>query len=184
MLNSPYGGDPTRNPGKPQRLRQLPILPVVFLVASLLLTLFLWKMYDKSLVGRTKIIYVDRIDDVSNSLSVRMLGIQQMLHGAGTLFSVKDNVSRADWRQYVAGLRLAAKHPGFQGIGFSKLLSPAEKEANIRKIRAEGFPGYTIRPARDRPLYSSIIYLEPFDQRNQQAFGYDMYSEPVRRKAM
>jgi CHASE1-domain containing sensor protein len=33
-------------------------------------------------------------------------------------------------------------------------------------------------------VYTSITYLEPFDQRNQQAFGYDMWSEPKRRTAM
>ena len=35
-----------------------------------------------------------------------------------------------------------------------------------------------------RSVYTSIIYLEPFNKRNQRAFGYDMYSEPVRREAM
>jgi PAS domain S-box-containing protein len=33
-------------------------------------------------------------------------------------------------------------------------------------------------------LYSSIIYLEPFTNRNLRAFGYDMFNEPVRREAM
>ena len=35
-----------------------------------------------------------------------------------------------------------------------------------------------------REVYTSILYLEPFSWRNQRAFGYDMYSEPVRRAAM
>ncbi len=30
----------------------------------------------------------------------------------------------------------------------------------------------------------SIVYLEPFDWRNQRAFGYDMWSERVRNAAM
>ena len=33
-------------------------------------------------------------------------------------------------------------------------------------------------------MYSSIIYIEPFKDRNLRAFGYDMLSEPVRRAAM
>ena len=41
-----------------------------------------------------------------------------------------------------------------------------------------------MRPAGERPLYTSIIYLEPFRDRNLRAFGYDMFSEPVRRAAM
>lgn len=38
--------------------------------------------------------------------------------------------------------------------------------------------------AQQRDIYSAIVYLEPFDWRNQRAFGYDMYSEPTRRQAM
>jgi CHASE1-domain containing sensor protein len=33
-------------------------------------------------------------------------------------------------------------------------------------------------------LYTSIVYLEPFDERNKKAFGYDMFSEEVRADAM
>jgi diguanylate cyclase (GGDEF)-like protein/PAS domain S-box-containing protein len=51
-------------------------------------------------------------------------------------------------------------------------------------LRVEGFKNFTILPAGPRPIGSSIIDLEPFDLRNQRAFGFDMYSEPTRRQAM
>jgi len=79
---------------------------------------------------------------------------------------------------------LFLRHPGILGIGFSKWLTPEDKGASIRKIRSEGFPEYAIHPVGKRSVYTSIIYLEPFNKRNQRAFGYDMYSEPVRREAM
>ncbi len=41
-----------------------------------------------------------------------------------------------------------------------------------------------MQPPGSRAQYSSIVFLEPFDARNRRAFGYDMYSEPVRREAM
>jgi diguanylate cyclase (GGDEF)-like protein/PAS domain S-box-containing protein len=60
----------------------------------------------------------------------------------------------------------------------------SEIDEGPKKIRAQGFPNYTIRPDGVRSLYTSIIYLEPFDLRNQRAFGFDMFSEPKRRTAM
>src|SRR5262249_14430334 len=51
-------------------------------------------------------------------------------------------------------------------------------------IRAEGFPDYRIWPEGEREIYAPVIYLEPFDWRNKRAFGFDMFSEPVRRLAM
>ena len=75
-------------------------------------------------------------------------------------------------------------YPGIQGIGFAQRVTAADKEAHIRDLRAEGFPDYTIRPEGDRVEYFPIIYLEPFSGRNLRAFGYDMFSEQVRRSAM
>jgi len=71
-----------------------------------------------------------------------------------------------------------------QGIGFSEVIPPHQLDAHIARIRAEGFPDYTVRPPGERALYSAIIFLEPFRDRNLRAFGFDMFSEPVRRAAM
>jgi len=57
-------------------------------------------------------------------------------------------------------------------------------EKHTREIRAEGFPDYRVWPEGERESYSAIIFLEPFTGRNLRAFGYDMFSEPVRRAAM
>jgi diguanylate cyclase (GGDEF)-like protein/PAS domain S-box-containing protein len=57
-------------------------------------------------------------------------------------------------------------------------------EQHIADIRRQGFPDYVVNPLEPRAEYSSIIYLEPFSGRNLRAFGYDMYSEPIRRRAM
>jgi len=64
------------------------------------------------------------------------------------------------------------------------MIPKAEKAQHELKMRAQGFPDYAIHPAGERDPYSSIIYLEPFSGRNLRAFSYDMFSEPVRRKAM
>ena len=74
--------------------------------------------------------------------------------------------------------------PGIQGIGYSVHLPAARLDAHPSTIRAEGFPEYAIRPAGARAQYTSIIYLEPFDRRNQRAFGFDMFSEANRRAVM
>ncbi|MBU0753803.1 MAG: CHASE domain-containing protein, partial [Planctomycetes bacterium] len=107
-----------------------------------------------------------------------------ILRGGVALFAASGEVSREQWRIYEESLRVRETHPGIQGIGFSKVIRPAELRSHIAKIRAEGFPNYTVWPESRRELYTSIIYLEPFDARNQRAFGYDMFSEPVRHAAM
>jgi len=57
-------------------------------------------------------------------------------------------------------------------------------QSHIQKVRSEGFPDYNVTPKGERDIYTSILYIEPFSGRNLRAFGYDMFSEPIRRKAM
>jgi CHASE1-domain containing sensor protein len=100
------------------------------------------------------------------------------------LFAASDLVSRKEWKRYHTVLELDRMLPGIQGFGFSKVIPPQMLESHISQIRAEGFPEYTVKPAGNRDLFTSIIFLEPFAGRNLRAFGYDMFSEPVRRAAM
>jgi PAS domain S-box-containing protein len=107
-----------------------------------------------------------------------------ILQGAAGLFAGSNSVDRKEWQTYVEKLGAQERVPGVQGIGFSKIVPPDQLAAHVASIRAEGFPEYTVRPSGERAVYTSIIYLEPFEVRNLRAFGFDMFSEPVRRNAM
>ncbi len=73
---------------------------------------------------------------------------------------------------------------GIQGLGYAPVIPDSDREALVARIRKEGYPGFTIFPSGQRSLYTPIIYLEPFRGVNLHAFGFDMYSESVRREAM
>lgn len=106
------------------------------------------------------------------------------MRGGIGLFRSSQEVSRAEWKAYVESLRIDKGFPGIQGIGFPLGVKPEDKDEHIRKIQNEGFPDYKIKPDGEREEYTAIIYLEPFTERNRQAFGYDMFSQSTRREAM
>jgi diguanylate cyclase (GGDEF)-like protein/PAS domain S-box-containing protein len=123
-------------------------------------------------------------DTAKDALVQRMGDYAQVLRGGAALFAASDEVDRTRFRSYVAHLELDRYLPGIQGTGFSQMIPAAQLDAHLTSVRAEGFPNYEIHPAGERDPLSSIVYLEPFDWRNQRAFGYDMFSEPVRRATM
>ena len=123
-------------------------------------------------------------DETRLKIAARLDAHKQTLLGAAALFDSSDEVSRQEWRNYVQRLRSDAHFNGIQGLGFSVLVPAGQLAAHQAQVRAEGFPEYGVRPEGKRDFYTSIIYLEPFNERNLRAFGYDMYSEPVRRAAM
>src|SRR5574343_1347012 len=125
-----------------------------------------------------------RAEQERSRILFRMAAHVQVLRGSAALFAASEEVSRHEWHDYVEQLRLEETLPGIQGTGYALMLRPAEKAAHERAIQGEGFANYAIYPPGEREQYSSIVYIEPFQGRNLRAFGFDMYSEPVRRQAM
>ena len=123
-------------------------------------------------------------DQVTLRIQERLGAYALVLRGTAALFAASKELSRQDWRNYVETLRAGDSLPGVQGIGFAKVIQPDELAAHTARIRAQGFPDYAVLPAGKRAVYTSIVYLEPFRDRNLRAFGFDMFSEPVRRAAM
>lgn len=159
-------------------------LPYLVLGLSLTMTLFFWRLYDAGLQERARALYESNTRDIAERIFQRMRTNELVLQGAAGLFNAVGDVSRDAWRRYVATLALDDNYPGIQGVGFSQWLRPEQVPEHVQEIRAEGFADYDLHPTGERPAYTAIIYLEPFDWRNQRAFGYDMFSEPVRQAAM
>src|SRR5690606_12960750 len=123
-------------------------------------------------------------EKVTEAIRKRLRDHEQILLGGAGLFDAVEHVSRDQWRAYVERLLLPDRYPGIQGVGFAQAIPAATRDAPVARIRAQGFPDYDIYPPGQREFYTSIIFLEPFVDRNLAAFGYDMYSEPTRRRAM
>ena len=156
----------------------------IVLLASLLITFNAWHFARSEAIKRAQARFDFRVKTIETDIYQHLQAYEFLLRGGSGLFAASDEVTREEWRVYVKKLQIIQDYLGSQGIGFSKRILPSEKAAHIRQIRGEGFPQYSIRPDGERPEYTSIIFLEPFDWRNQRAFGYDMFSEPTRKEAM
>lgn len=125
-----------------------------------------------------------RVHDVSQLIQQRMLAYEHVLQGAAGLFAASQSVERDEWHRYVSRLDIGKFYPGIRGIAYAPRVARAEKELHVRQVRKEGFPSYSIFPEGGRDEYTPVVYVEPFAGRNLNAFGYDMFSDPVRRAAM
>jgi len=159
-------------------------LPWYFLLAGLSATLLGLIHFRQSTLRDWNHDFTLSCDEIETKIRLRMDAHQQiLLSGAAFLESVP-TVSREDWRHFVLHQKIGERFPGIQGIGFALAIPAKNITQHIDDIRAEGFPAYTVWPMGERGYYTSIIFLEPFSDRNLRAFGYDMFFEPVRREAM
>ena len=162
-------------------MRQLPWL---ILIGGLGSTYFFQSTARKEAVLTTQLRFDALTQEITLRIEQRLAAYQQILRGAVGLFAASVHVDRSEFRDYVKMIQLDKANLGIQGIGFGLVIPSEDREQHVTAIRNEGFKNYTLRPEGERPLYTSIVYLEPFSDRNLRAFGYDMYSEPVRRAAM
>lgn len=173
-------------PDSPERSRYAGsyLIAVVVLVLSLTATYFFSHAESRSVERDLQTYFDFRVRETSRAISNRINAYAEVLRASGGLFRASDTVSREDFKQFVSSLLLADYYPGIQGVGFSQIIAPEDLESHIAAIRKEGFPTYTVYPEGEREIYTSIIYLEPFSDRNLRAFGYDMFSESIRHEAM
>gem|GEM_PF-5600756 len=160
------------------------LLPWLALFTGLAAT-FVWHQAAEGDSRETlKVKFNYQAQEISSRVQQRMHTYEQILRAVRGLFAASKSVERDEFHAFVGSLQLEKQYTGIQGVGFSLLVAKEEKDQHVDTIRREGFSNYSIRPPGNRSLYTSIIYLEPFDGRNLRAFGYDMYSENVRRMAM
>jgi diguanylate cyclase (GGDEF)-like protein/PAS domain S-box-containing protein len=165
--------------------RLLPLLiAALVLVISLAITYALQQRARQDVKKDLQSSFDNGVHEIGERLRERMATYEQVMRGAQGFLGGVITPRRDDFRLYVETLHLPENYPGIQGIAISQIVPPAQKAQHIAALRAQGWPEYNIKPPGERPVYSSIIQIEPFSGINLRAFGFDMLTEPVRRAAM
>ncbi|HEY4785579.1 MAG TPA: CHASE domain-containing protein [Bacteroidales bacterium] len=123
-------------------------------------------------------------NEIRNKITMRLDAQAQALQSGIGLFSANDTVTRQDWKSFIDQSKFLRSLPGILGVGYAMLVQPRDLPRYLQLIRNEGFNDFNIKPQSTRDTITSIVYLEPLVGRNLRAFGYDMFTEPVRHKAM
>ncbi|MFO0589807.1 MAG: CHASE domain-containing protein [Polyangiaceae bacterium] len=153
-------------------------------MATLLATFSLWAVSLEHSREELRTYFDFRVRDASARIVYRLRAYESVIRGARGLFDASQSVSRGEFRKYVTVLRLADTFPGIQCVGFVEAIPQDSLPAHEAAVRQEGFADYVVQPPGDRPVHTPIVFVEPFEGRNMRAFGYDMFSEPVRRAAL
>ncbi|OGS97786.1 MAG: hypothetical protein A3H99_09295 [Gallionellales bacterium RIFCSPLOWO2_02_FULL_59_110] len=154
------------------------ILAGLVLAFSLTLTYQLWNNAQQSAVRIQQIEFDAHVHGITDSINKRMKTYEQVMRGVDGLFSNSPiPISREEFHEYIARLWLKEDFPGIQGIRFVPLVPDAGKDRHVAAMRKENLPAYKIWPEGRRDSYAPSAYVEPFDLRNLQVFGYDMLSD-------
>ena len=158
----------------------LAVFLVGIAITALIVAVITWIASD-----RDHKVFVASADNAQDAVLDRVETSIALLRGVAGLFaSHETRMTVASFRNYVDRLALRERYPGLLGIGFSRRIAAADVPAFEREMRAQGQKGFVVWPVAPREEIHTITFLEPLDQRNRVAIGYDMYTDPTRREAM
>ncbi|MBF0367509.1 MAG: CHASE domain-containing protein [Oligoflexia bacterium] len=154
------------------------IILLLFLGITLIISLYIKSRVDK--IAEQEFIFTCK--EIQFEILDRLYDYARTLESGVALFNAATSVTREKWHTFNKDQRKDL--PGFQAIGFSIFLTHAELASHLQQVRKEGFEAYKIRPEGIRKIYTPIIYVEPFTDKNILVFGYDPFSENIRRLGM
>lgn len=123
-------------------------------------------------------------NEIKTRISLRINFHLQFLINASSFFEASQFVTRKEWEQFNKFSTVNESFVGVQGFGFASIVKKEQLKSHIQGVREEGFSNYTVHPTSHTDINTSIIYLEPFNEKNARALGYNMFSNPAMRKAM
>lgn len=159
-------------------------LPYLVLAASLILTLGFTYIFYRSSVSKDRIRFNNNVSNIQNTIESR-IGLYIVLLKSGRGFiEANQDLRHKDFANFVNSLELEKNYKGVEGIGFSIVYKPEEKDALIEQLKSQGFTDFKIFPETPGKLTQSIIFLEPANEKNKAAIGYDMSTESKRLAAL
>jgi signal transduction histidine kinase/ActR/RegA family two-component response regulator len=165
-----------------QRLR---VVAAAVLVGGLTLTASGMIILHSIVTERDRQTFEANARNVQDAVTDRMETSIALLRGAsGLLSSHGPDVTVSSFRAYMERVSLRQQYPGVLGIGFSRRFAWAERDALEQALRSQGHADFRVWPNDERAEGHAILFLEPVDDRNQAAIGYDMFTESTRRIAM
>jgi len=160
------------------------LMALLVFMLTLLVTFGAWSSAQRHAESQLREAFDYRTRDMSSSIARRLQVYEQVLRGARGALRGSVDLSRSEFAEYYQVLHLEQSFPGLDALAIATALKPGAVAAHEAKVRADGFPDYRVHPRTDSAPRSAISHIEPFNARSLRAFGYDMYSEPVRRAAM
>jgi PAS domain S-box-containing protein len=160
-------------------LKSLGVL-VLGLMITAILASYTKKDYDEHNKQQLEIGAVDMKFRIQSMLSSHV----QFSRSCASFFMSSDSITKDDWKHFVEKSKIAENQKGFQGIAYVMIVSNNQLENHIRRFKDVLSNDYTVFPSNVEEVYTPIVFIEPLQDRNIKALGFNISTNPLMRKAI
>jgi signal transduction histidine kinase/CHASE1-domain containing sensor protein/CheY-like chemotaxis protein len=159
-------------------------LPYLILLLGICFTIVVYYYISKLTYDQDQSRFQKAVQEIQDNVRLRVQISLALLRAGTGLFAASDSVEIDEFDRFVRQIELQKNYPGIYGIGFSRRLTRDELPAVVADMRRSGYPDFKVWPDYARDEYHTIVYLQPQNDRNKLAMGFDMFTEAARRQAM
>ncbi|MGQ1909081.1 CHASE domain-containing protein [Marinifilum sp. RC60d5] len=156
------------------------LLFALAIISTLFVTHVIKKDFDK--IAKTEFLF--ECKEITSKIELRLDAHARLLQSGVAFWNASDFVNGKDWKEFIKKSKVDENLPGILGTGFAKIIKKENLEEHCIQYQNSGYHSYKVWPEFTRDVYTSIVMLEPLNDRNLRAIGYDMMTESVRRNAM
>ncbi|MGB3635929.1 MAG: CHASE domain-containing protein, partial [Rubrobacteraceae bacterium] len=156
------------------------------LLIALFLTLLAWGYVRINVEDQNQVRFQETVSATQDSVDQITTSYIDAMFGARALFSSSRSVERSEWAEYVEGIDLGGRLKGFQALGYSEYVTPAERKQFVERTRKEGLPDLKpgVGTSGERSAYFPVVYVGPSNKANESMLSNDLYADPAHRSAM
>jgi CHASE1-domain containing sensor protein len=156
----------------------------VFLVVACASLATAWLSYV-SVQDAARIKFASTADDALNRIESSLDLDLSLLVSTRAFFRLRGaDMSGIQFRQFFEALDVDRKFPGLRGIGYLRMVRTGhEDDAERDIVKAQGVER-GIYPDTDQDWRAPVILFEPLERHNLATIGYDMFTDPLRRRAI
>lgn len=158
--------------------------PYLILAVSIFITVGITYNFYQSAKNKDLIRFTNEISRVQFAIDNKINLYVALLKGGRGFVESSIDLNRKSFANYVESLNLEQNYASVQGIGYNKIIAPLELDKLAEQMEAEGYADFKVFPATNKDSYQAIIYLEPLNEKNQKAIGFDMSTEINRKTAL
>ena len=155
---------------------------MAILVMGLLLTGISILFIRKEVEAKTQKEFESVCNEIKVKTSNRLRACALLLRSGSALFAASDSVTGEKWKQFYERSYYQQNLPGIQGLGYLRIIPKLQNHVN--SFTKDGFSKPEVNFDFKQDYQTSVVYFEPTTVQNRHALGFDLFSEPITRRAM
>ncbi|MFO7673750.1 MAG: CHASE domain-containing protein [Lutibacter sp.] len=154
------------------------------LIAGLIITFILAFYAEKNLNKHDKLQLEAGAVDIKFRIQSMLDSQVQFSRSCASFFMSSDTVTKDDWKYFVEKSKIAEYLKGFQGISYVMIVPNYQIENHEQRFKKIFSNDYKVYPPGIGEIYTPISYIEPLEDRNIKALGFNISSNPIMKKAI